>query len=163
MSTSFKEFLKEHAAREEGQAKAARASIDEWRKAIEGLFGQIRGWLADSDPDGIIQIEQTDHEVREEGLGRYRVPRLDLRAFGKWVGIIPKARNTVATARPPQKSAPDRATGRVDMTDELVRYILFRFPKEGGGDVWLIDDLRSNGPKPLDQQAFEAALMSYLR
>ena len=51
--------------------------------------------------------------------------------------------------------------GRVDMTDELRRYVLYRFVEEGR-DVWLIDDLESE-PRPLDQAAFERALMSYLR
>ena len=39
--------------------------------------------------------------------------------------------------------------------------MLYRFRDEGQ-DVWLIDDLTS-GQKPLDQEAFEQALMSYLR
>ena len=121
----------------------------------------MRGWLKESDPEGVIEIEEGHQEITEPGLGRYRVPRLNLRAFGKWIGIIPKARRTVGTATPPQKSAPQRAAGRVDMTDELRRYVLYRF-QEGGGDVWLIDDLES-GAKPLDQEAFERALMSYLR
>ena len=59
------------------------------------------------------------------------------------------------------RSAPERAAGRVDITDELRRYVLYRF-QEDGSDVWLIDDLKS-GPKPLDQDAFESALMSYLQ
>jgi len=99
--------------------------------------------------------------VTEEGLGRYQVPRLDLTVFGKWIGIIPKARKTVGSARPTPRSAPERASGRVDITDEVRRYVLHRF-RQDGGDLWMIDDLRSE-PKPFDQQAFEAALKSYLQ
>jgi hypothetical protein len=89
---------------------------------------------------------------------------VDLHAFEKWIGIIPKARKTIATAHPPQKSVPERAIGRVDITDEILRYVLYRFRQDDGSDVWLIDDLRSEkNPKPFDQQAFEAVLMSYLR
>ena len=58
-------------------------------------------------------------------------------------------------------SAPQRAAGRVDMTDELRRYVFYRF-EEDGRELWLIDDLESE-PKPLDQGAFEKALMSYLQ
>jgi hypothetical protein len=122
----------------------------------------VRAWLSDSDPDGIIKAQEKEEEVTEPSLGRYSVPRLDLRIFGKWIGIIPKARMTVASAHPPQRAADERATGRVDITDELRRYVLYRFTRQGGGDEWLIDDLRS-GPKPLTQEAFESALMSYLR
>lgn len=163
MSTIFTEFLREKAAKEEAVSAAGKAVVDEWRTAIERLFAQIRGWLADSDPDGIIEIKQGEQELSEEGLGRYRVPRLDLRAFDKWIGIIPKARQNVGAARPPQKSAPARAAGRVDLTDEVRRYVLYRYHEEGAEDVWLIDDFRWETPKPLGQQAFEAALMSYLQ
>jgi hypothetical protein len=164
MSTTFTAFLREQAAKQAAEVEQGKAIVDEWRAAIERLFDQIRGWLAESDPDGIIQIKQGEVELTEQGLGRYQVPRLDLRAFQKWVGIIPKARKTIATARPPQKAAAERAAGRVDITDEILRHVLYRFPQEDGSDVWLIDDLRSEkDPKPFDQHAFEVALMSYLR
>jgi len=129
----FTEFLRDQPAKEAAEAARNKAVVDEWRRAIETLFRQIRIWLAASDPDGLITISQKDdYEVREPDLGRYCVPRLDLRAFGKWIGIIPKARHTVAGATPPQKAASERATGRVDITDETRRYVLYRFPQEGG-------------------------------
>jgi len=164
MNTAFTDFLREQATKHEAEAQAGKATVDEWRAAVIQLFERIRSWLAQSDPNGVIQIEESQHELTEKGLGRYRVPRLNLLAFGKWIGIIPKARNTVASAQPPQRSAPERATGRVDITDEVHRYVLYRFPNDGAEDVWMIDDPASNAPaKLLDQQAFESALMSYLR
>jgi hypothetical protein len=158
----FTQFLREQAARHEAVARAGKAVVDDWRMAIQRLFDQMRAWLRESDPDGIIKIEMRPHELAEEGLGRYLVPRMDLTAFGKWVGIIPKARNTIASAQLPQKAAPERALGRVDITDEIRRYVLYRFPQEGADDVWMFEDLRSE-PKPLEQQTFETALMSYFR
>jgi hypothetical protein len=165
MSISFKEFLREQAAKEEASVQANKSVIDDWRSSVDRLYGQIRGWLADSDPSGIIKIEPSEHKVKEEGLGVYRVPRLDLRAFGKWVGIVPKAIHTVGSARPPQKSVPERASGRIDITDEVRRYILYRLRDEAGSDIWIINDnpLRGLADKPLTQQNFEAALMSYFR
>jgi hypothetical protein len=180
MSTAFREFLQQQAKRHQAEVAAGQATVDEWRAAVERLFAQIREWLRASDPEGLIEIKEGQEDVKERGLGPYRVPRLDLRAFGKWIGIIPKARRTVGTATPPQKSAPERAEGRVDMTDELRRYVLYRF-RENGRDVWLIDGLARGGvvpdktwpgdvqyvprsePIPLDQEAFERALMSYLQ
>jgi hypothetical protein len=161
MTTAFTDFLRQKAEKYQAEVREGKATVDEWRAAVERLFAQLRAWLAESDPDGNVQIEEGQEVLAEKGLGRYQVPRLDLRVFGKWIGIIPKARKTVGTAQPPQKSAPQRAAGRVDITDELKRYILYRFP-EDGRDVWLIDDLES-GPRPFDQAAFEKALMSYLR
>jgi hypothetical protein len=161
MTTAFREFLRQQAEKHQAEVSAGKATVDEWRAAIQALFAQLRAWLGESDPGGIIEIREGLQDLTERGLGRYAVPRLDLRAFGKWVGIIPKARQTVGTAHPPQKSVPERAAGRVDMTDELRRYVLYRFPDEGR-DVWVIDDLHSP-PRPLDKEAFEKALMSYLQ
>ena len=174
MSTAFHEFLHAQSAKHQG----GKETIEEWRSAVDKLFTDIKSWLRESDPEGLIEIEETQQLIGEPGLGHYRIPRLNLRAFGKWVGVIPKARKTVGSAKPPQKSAPERAEGRVDITDELRRYVLYRF-KENGRDVWLIDGLdrgyeekefptqvqfvpRSD-PRPFDQEAFEKALMSYLQ
>jgi hypothetical protein len=170
--------LLQQAKKHQAEAEVGKATVEEWRTAVERLFIQIRAWLKESDPEGLVEIEESEQDVREPGLGRYRVPRLDLRAFGKWIGIIPKARRTVGAATPPQKSAPERAEGRVDITDELRRYVLYRF-REGGRDVWLIDGLERgyeekawpgqiqynprSEPRQLDQEAFEKALMSYLQ
>jgi hypothetical protein len=181
MSTRFREFLQQQTHRHRAEAELGKAELDEWRAALERLFSRIREWLKESDPDGVIEIEEGEQRIREPGLGNYRVPRLDLRAFGKWIGIIPKARKTVGTATPPQKSAPQRAEGRVDITDELRRYVLYRF-RDNGRDSWLIEGLDVGGqdasektwpgeiryiprsePRPFDQEAFERALMSYLQ
>jgi hypothetical protein len=159
MTTTFSDFLRERAARYESQQGDARDVLEEWRAAVDRLFTQLCGWLKEADPTGIIAVERGQEKVREQGLGHYEVPRLDLRAFGKWVGLIPKARRTVGTAHPPQKKVPERADGRVDITDELRRYVLYRF-LEDGQDVWVIDDLHS-GQQPLTREAFEKALMSY--
>ncbi|HEV3257147.1 MAG TPA: hypothetical protein VG013_09730 [Gemmataceae bacterium] len=161
MTTAFRDFLREQAEKHKAEVEAGKATVEEWRAAIERLFEQIRAWLRESDPEGVIEIEEGKQDITEPGLGRYRVPRLDMRVFGKWIGIIPKARKTVGTAHPPQKAVPQRAAGRVDITDELRRYILYR-SQEDGRDVWFIDDLQSE-QKPLDQATFERALMSYLR
>jgi hypothetical protein len=180
MSTAFSEFLQQKAKKHAAEATAGKATTDEWRTSITQLFKQIRVWLKESDPEGLIVIEEGQQEITEPGLGRYRVPRLDLNAFGKWIGIIPKARRTVGTAKPQPQSPPQRAEGRIDITDELRRYVLYRFRKDAG-DAWLIDGLehgfeavektwpgevghvRRSEPRPLDQEAFEKALMSYLQ
>ncbi len=161
MTTAFSEFLRQQAEKHQAEVRAGKATVDEWRAAIERLFDQLRAWLRESDPRGIIEIEEGHQDITEPGLGRYRVPRLNLRAFDKWVAIIPKARKTVGTAKPPQKLAPERAAGRVDLTDELRRFVLYRF-RNGDRDEWVIDDLHE-GAKPLDKEAFEKALMSYLQ
>src|SRR5947209_7698175 len=101
MSTTFREFLQEQAKKRQTANDAK--IIDEWRKAVAALIAQVRQWLKESDPDGIIEVEEGETSVTEPGLGRYRVPYLNLRAFGTWIGVVPKARRTVGAAHPPQK------------------------------------------------------------
>ena len=161
MSTDFKDFLRQQAEKYQTEVTAGKTDVEDWRAAVERLFAQIRAWLKDSDPQGFIEIKESLQNITEPGLGRYQVPRLDLSTFRQWIGIIPKARRTMATATPPRKSVPEQAAGRVDITDEVRRYILYRF-REDGQDEWMIDDLESE-PKPFDREAFEKALMSYLR
>jgi hypothetical protein len=161
MNTAFREFLRQKAEKHQAEVNSGKATIDDWRAAIQQLFAQLRAWLKESDPEGVIEIEESHEDITEKGLGRYRVPRLNLRAFGKWIGIVPKARNTVGRAHPPQKTSPEQAAGRVDITDELRRYVLYRFLVDDR-EFWMIDDLHSE-QKPLDKAAFEKALMSYLQ
>ena len=109
-------------------------------------------------------MEQENWEINEENLGRYFVPRLDIRGLGCSLGIIPKARFTVATSIPNPNGSSVRGIGRVDLTwieSEAKRYHLYRFPGESE-DMWMIDDRKST-PQPFDREHFEAALMSLLK
>jgi hypothetical protein len=160
--TTFSEFLRQKAENYEVEAAKNKEIVSEWQEAIVKLFTQLRTWLAASDPGKILKIDEEQTDVTEPRLGRYKVPRLEIRALGKWIGIIPKARKTVKTARPPQSSAPERATGRVDITDEVTRYVLYRF-LEDGKEKWIIEGPGPGDPRDLTQQVFEDALMSYFR
>jgi hypothetical protein len=161
VNTTFTDFLREQAEQRKAQSAERAEVTQEWIDSIKRLYATITGWLQKSDPDGILKIRVIEDDLNEEGLGKYTVPHLDIRGLGRWVGIVPKARYTVATAHPPQKNTPERAAGRVDITNEVRRFVLYRFIVDGQ-DVWMIDD-QKHPPKVLDQEAFEAALMSYLR
>jgi hypothetical protein len=161
-TSPLSELLQKKKESYEAEARKNKALIDEWLEAIGKLFTQIRGWLATSDPAQILQIEERKDEVNEPNVGRYQAPRLEIRAFGKWVGVIPKARKTVKTARPPRPGAPEQATGRVDITDEVRRYVLYRFTGDGV-DSWSIENTDTGVLQPLTQDLFEEALMSYLQ
>ena len=161
-TSSLSELLQRRRESYEAEAKKNKELIDEWVEAVGKLLTQLRAGLATSDPDQILQIEERKEEVDEPNVGRYQAPRLEIRAFGKWVGIIPKARKTVKTARPPRSDAPDRATGRVDITDEVRRYVLYRFSGDGR-DSWSIEGPDTDALPPLTQGLFEEALMSYFQ
>src|SRR5437762_10008319 len=127
MTTSLKDFLKQKAALYAAESEKNRLIIEEWQAAVDKLYNQLEAWLAGADPEGFIRRERSQIEVTEPSLGRYPISRFNLRAFGKWVSLIPKARKTIKRAHPPQKGASEEATGRVDITDEIRRYVLYRF------------------------------------
>jgi len=163
MTTSLRDFLKQKAALYAAESEKNRADIEEWQAAVERLLAQVEGWLATADPEGIIRHTRDQIEVTEPGFGRYSISRLNLRAFGKWVGLLPKARRTVKRAAPQQKGAPAQATGRVDITDEIRRYVLYRF-SHGTDEQWCMDDTATNSDlQPLTAERFEAALLSYFQ
>jgi len=160
--TSLSEFLLKKAASYEAESRKNQDIIDEWLDALRHLFDDLKAWLSKSDPNQILEVREIAIEVNEPNVGRYAAPRLDVRAFGVWVGIIPKARKTVRDARPPQAGAPARATGRVDITNEVRRYVLYRMTVEGA-DSWYIENQTSNELELLTQERFEQALMSYFQ
>ena len=163
MSTSLRDFLKQKAALYATEGEKNKLTIEEWQAAVDGLFTRLEDWLRVADPEGIIRRERSEIEVKEPGLGRYPISRLDLQAFGKWVGLIPKARKTVKRAAPQQQGAPERASGRVDITDEIRRYVLYRF-RQGTDDQWFIHDTASNSElEPLTAERFESALLGYFQ
>lgn len=161
MTTALTDFLRERATEYAVESEARRVKVAEWRAAVERLLALIQGWLKEADPDGLLKKEVDEWEINEQGLGKYKVPCLNINGLGRWVGVIPKARFTVTTANPPQKSAPVQAAGRVDFTNEAKRFVLYRF-KGDPDDIWMIDDL-TTGMKPFDREQFEAVLMSYLK
>lgn len=158
--SSFSELLQQRKESYEAEATKNKEIIDEWTDAIGRLFAQLKSWLTVSDPQGILQVDEVQTEVYEPNIGRYHAPRLNIRAFGKWVAVLPKARKTVGTARPPRAGAPVRATGRVDITDEIRRYVLYRFDLNGQ-DSWCIEGFPSTTLQTLTPELFEEALMSY--
>ena len=162
MTMTLKEVLRTKVQAFEAETERNKGVISDWQAAVAKLFEQLRQWIASSDPDKILEVQERKKEVSEPGLGQYTVNQLDIRGLGKWIGILPKARRTIRTAAPPQSGAPERATGRVDITDEVTRYILYRFSKDGVDD-WRIEGPNGSELRPLSQQTFESALLSYFR
>jgi hypothetical protein len=160
--TSLNDVLQRRKESYEAEAVKNKDIIDEWVQAIGRLFAQLREWMVVLDPQRILKIEEGKTEINEPNIGRYHAPRLDIRGLGKWVGIIPKARKTVGAARPPRPDAPAQATGRVDITDEIRRYVLYRFEYQDE-DSWFIEGPSSDAPEELTQERFEEALMSYFQ
>jgi len=136
--------------------------VSEWQASLARLFNQLKEWLAAADPDRILQIQESFKEVKEPGLGHYSAPRMDIRALGQWIAVLPKARRTMRSATPPRALSPENATGRVDVTDDLLRYILYRFGT-GESEIWTIEGPDGSALQELNAKTLEAALVSYFR
>lgn len=158
--SAFSELLVQQRETYKAESAKNQEMIQEWLQAIDKLLEQICGWLEAADPERILQVEKDNTEMHEPNLGHYLAPRLIIRAFGKRIGIIPKARKTVGTARPPRPGAPAHATGRVDITDEIRRYVLYRFDGEDDNS-WFIENPSDGSLRLLTQELLEEALMSY--
>ena len=161
MSTTLTDFLREKAAHEAHHQRSREEQLSDWRQAVEKLLNRICDWLKQADPNGVIDIKKSETRINEEGLGRYQIPGLVLSAFGRSMMVMPKARFTIATVELPHRSTPERASGRVDLTDDTNRIILHRF-RGDDGDIWMIEDIAGK-PRLFDQNEFESALMSFLK
>jgi hypothetical protein len=96
------------------QQHAAANEIDwgerrrEWIDAVEQLYRNITGELLAEDIEkGLVTVSRGAKEIKEEYLGRYRVPELILDISGQTVRFSPKGRNIIG------------AKGRVDLVGEL--------------------------------------------
>lgn len=163
MSISLRDFLKQKAVQYAIEREKNERVLEEWRGAVDRLFKQLEEWLRVADPEGVIQVERGETQAFESGFGRYPIARLNLKAFGKCVSLIPKARRVGKSPPPPQYGASTDATGRVDMTDDFHRYLLFRFG-QGAEERWFVDKGALDSEMvPLTAAFFEAALLGYLR
>ena len=59
----FTEFLRKLADKYNAEMEDGRGEAEEWRSAVLRLFKDIRSWLAESDPDKIIKIEERKHSM----------------------------------------------------------------------------------------------------
>lgn len=80
----------------------------EWINAVKKLYHKVTGeLLADSIEQRLVTVSRANKELKEEYLGKYRVPELVLDINGETVRFSPKGRNIIG------------AKGRVDLVGDL--------------------------------------------
>jgi hypothetical protein len=167
MATKFQEFLRK---KTEGSAwKERKERRVEWLGALNRLLGQIRDFLREADPDGLIEIVDYKVERVEERLGVYDAPALKFRLNTASADVIPVGLNS----RKPLLlenllGVPgnalrwgDLAGGRVDVTDGERKHILFR-SIENGQDQWYVMMADQTGLTLFNRQALEGILQDLL-
>ncbi|HKI36992.1 MAG TPA: hypothetical protein VKA46_34385 [Gemmataceae bacterium] len=154
---TFREFLEKQARRQ--NHKDRRERRDEWVAAVGRLVERLRAWLAESDPEKVLDVVPIEIERAEPDLGTYRVPSLKISLSDAAVEVVPVGRNVVGVVGP-RGDVGIRAEGRVDITDGVRRYILYRTLKDGQ-ETWYALDERFRAA-PLDRSRLEGILQDLL-
>jgi len=162
---SFREFLRTKS--DEFGVGDRHRRRQEWLAALNNLQRQLREWLHQSDPEGLLDVEPYDVARTERKLGTYDAPALKIRLGPGEVGIVPMSREITTTvfdvATEPSTSLTAGAisfAGRVDVTDGSRKYNLYRQIR-GGEDHWWIHDERDRLTE-LDSDSFERILQDLL-
>jgi hypothetical protein len=158
---SLKEFLESEADKLRSEQAAALTERQEWIAAVERLLAQIKEWLGEADTKEILRIEEAPLRLSEQGLGTYEIPALTIGLGTREVRIKPVARFVAAPLRSTGIIHVPRAYGRVDLTNGLDRYMIFRTELEPD-DRWIMIEQNEPLMEPLDRKSFEAAFQSLL-
>ena len=157
---TLREFLLQNALPAE-QEKRRRQWRKDWVEAVERLLAQMRSWLAEGGTADLLDLETLDFEKREQGLGAYHVPGLAIHYGERTVKVVPVGRNVLAHLGPYAEPGHEKAEGRVDVTNGMEKYYLYRKLNGAGEEQWLVQHERSD-LKPLDRENFEAILTDLL-
>ncbi len=137
---TFREFLKAKA--EETGVRDRHRRRGEWLAAIQHLLDQIRDWLRESDPEGVLDIEPYEVARTEHDLGTYDAPGLKIRLGAGEVNVLPMGREVPFMAIRGAAGVAAQFAGRVDVTDGFRKYNLYREIHDGK-DLWQIRDERN--------------------
>jgi hypothetical protein len=154
---TFREFLQEKAREDDHRERRRRR--DEWVDAVDGLIRQLRDWLEQADSERLLSISRRDYDKLEQGLGAYEVPGLDVALGDSIVKISPVSRNVVGFVVSGGDAAV-RPEGRVDISDGLRKYVLYRTITDGN-QQWNVVDEHSRTTL-LDQARFEEIMQDLL-
>jgi hypothetical protein len=157
MTMTFREFLRKKA--EEQQQPQRRRRREEWIAAVGRLLDQIRAWLAESDPDKLLDLTPITVQSSEPGLGTYDIPGLLIGVGDAKAQVQPMGRNALGFVKA-LGGGELRAEGRVDLAAGGHRYILYRTLQDGR-DVWYALDDKFQ-PAPFDRSRLETILQDLL-
>jgi hypothetical protein len=164
MMSNLKEFLKRQAEEQRATADERDAVRREWLDSLDRLMGQLERWLRETDTEGTLKIEPMTHRLKERRVGIYDASGLRISLSTPSLGtpeirLEPIARHTSASSI--AAAVGGSIEGRVDLTNDEMKYFLYRI-KKNGKDEWVMVDDREYRPEPLERDNFEAAIQSML-
>jgi hypothetical protein len=117
MQTSFQEFLRQKV---EGSDWRDRKRLrDEWLGALNRLLDQIRDWLRESDPKGVLELITYEVERVEGRLGVYDAPALKIRLNTDAAEVLPMGRFAIKVASGAYGATPVRPRTATQARREL--------------------------------------------
>jgi hypothetical protein len=155
---TFSEFLRRKG--EEYRVRDRHERRSEWLAAINGLYDEIRGWLREDDPAGLLDIVPYQVSRTEPILGTYDAPALQILLGPAGVRVEPVGREVPFAVIRGASGALTEFAGRIDISDGLREYNLYR-ERHHNGDRWQIPDKR-NRFTYLDRDVFERILEELL-
>ena len=159
---SLKDFIAEQAEKLRTEEPEAVRKRDEWVAAVNRLNRQIEEWLAQADPDHkVLLVRKAPYQLREEGIGTYEARGLSISLGRREVRVVPIARNVADPLSATGVIHVNRAYGRVNLSDGLKKFMIFRVEKDSE-DRWNIIEQDGFRMQALDQAAFEEAFKSLL-
>ena len=153
----FQEWL-EKRAQEVNQPERLRHR-SEWIAALDQFYEQIMSWIRESDPQGLIIIERMELARSEPRLGTYTAPALKISLGDDAVRVVPMGRDVRGSYRN-DEGTELRYEGRVDITDDLRKFVLYRIA-DGESQAWIVSG-DSGSPKRFDRAQLEAILRDLL-
>jgi hypothetical protein len=131
----------------------------EWIAALDQFYEQILNWIHESDPKGLLIIERMQLTRSEPRLGTYVAPALKISLGDAAVRVVPMGRDVRGSYRN-EAGIECRYQGRVDIADDLSKYVLYRIADEGP-QAWIVMG-SSGSPKRFDRAQLEAILSDLL-
>jgi hypothetical protein len=117
--------------------------------------------LDEADSEKLLTVYDQEYERLEQGLGMYKVSGLNVGLGDSLVKIIPVSRNVVGFVVPQGGTQVEvRAAGRVDISDGIRKYTLYRTLSDGQ-EQWYALDERSRTTL-LDRTRFEEIMQDLL-
>jgi hypothetical protein len=163
--TSFQEFLRQKL--EGSNWKDRKRLRTEWLGALNRLLDQIRDWIRESDPEGVIEFVTYEVERVEGRLGVYDAPAIKIRLNTDDADVLPMGRfeprpySLDVHASQAFHPRSDFSGGRVDITNGERRHLLLR-SIEDGQDRWFALMRGQSTPIPFDRACLERILENVL-
>ncbi|MEJ7639918.1 MAG: hypothetical protein WKF75_18600 [Singulisphaera sp.] len=158
---SLKQFLEEEAGKLQTYLSEAARKRDEWVGAVDRLTSRMKEWIGEADSGGVLVLQDRMFTLREEGIGAYEIHGLSIGLGPREIRLEPVARNVAGPHSATGVIHVSRAYGRVDMTDGLRKFVIFRLEREPE-ERWNIIEQDSYAMQLFNQQSFEAAVQSLL-